>query len=163
MNKKYIIRLTEEERKELTGITRTGKHAASKILHAKILLEADAGQFSTQNKNDAQIAIYLGIGTRTVERVRMRCVEEGLESALKRKSRVQNYSSKISGDEEAHLIALCCSEPPEGRSRWTLKLLANQLVELEVMESVSPATVGRALKKTNLNRGRRRNGASLQQ
>ena len=161
MPKKYIIRLTEEERQELISITRRGKHAARKIIHAKVILEAD--ESSGLRKTDKEIASNLGIGASTVERIRVQFVEEGLESALNRKPRTIKKPLKIRGDEEAHLIALCCSTPPAGQARWTLKLLADRLVEMEIMESVSPATVGRALKKTNLSLGRRRSGASLLQ
>ena len=161
MGKKYIVRLTEEDRQGLTSITRTGKHAARKIIHAKVVLAAD--ESLGLQKTDKEIARELGIGTRTVERIRAQFVEEGLESALNRKPRTTKKPLKIRGEEEAHLIALCCSTPPAGQARWTLKLLSNRLVEMEIMESVSPATVGRALKKTNLSLGKKRNGAFLRQ
>lgn len=158
MKTKYVVKLMPEERIQLKSLGRKGKHAASKILHAKILLEADVGEASYEKKSDAQIAILLDIGIRTVERVRQRFVEEGLESALSRKPSHTRRKRKMGGDEEAHLIAICCSSPPEGRNRWTLKLLAGRLIEMEIMESISPATVGRVLKKMKLNPGKKKNG-----
>lgn len=160
MQKKYIIRLSSQERQELMKITRTGKHAAYKLMHAKVILAADVGEDVSTQKTDKEVAISLGIGMRTVERIRQRCVEEGIESALNRKPCLQKKALKMSGEEEAHLVAICCSQPPEGRTRWTLKLLSNRLVELKIVDSISPATVGRALKKTNLNHGKKKNGAS---
>ena len=147
MQKKYVIRLSPEEREDLLSITRKGKHTAHKIIHAKVILAAEADDKGVSKQTDKEIAISLGIGKRTVERIRQRCVEEGIESALSRKPRSNKKALKICGEEEAHWLALCCSKPPEGRARWTLKLLATRLVEMEIIESISPATVGRSLKK----------------
>jgi transposase len=146
--KKYIVRLTQEERNFLIQITRTGKHAAAKILHAKILLEADVGQPDISGKADGEIAKLLQINISTVHRVREKLVTEGLQVALERK-KYPSRAIKMSGDEEAHLIALCCSKAPEGRARWTLTLLADALVQMEIFDSVSSTTVWRALKKTS--------------
>jgi transposase len=153
--KKYIVKLSAEERKELIGITKKGRHAASKILHARILLAADVGEFGSEELGDVQIAKLLGIGFQTVARARHRLVEEGFEAALTRKPRVVKKPKIITGDEEAHLIAMCCSPAPAGRAKWTLKLLANHMIEKEIVGTISPATVGRALKKTNLSLGKR--------
>lgn len=147
---KYIVKLTKEEREHLLSLTKTGKHAASTILHAQILLALDEGDFiDDKPKTDEEIVKLLKVNQSTVYRTRKRLVEEGFESALSRKKHSRTKPRKITGDQEAHLIALCCSTPPEGRSRWTLKLLSNRLVALEVIESVSASTVGRALKKMN--------------
>jgi transposase len=148
---KYTVKLTEEERKNLLSLIKTGKHAASKILHARILLASDEGDYvdSESIKTDEEVAKLFDISEKTVKRVRKRLVEEGLEAALLRKKHARTRPRIITGEEEAHLISLCCSSPPEGRNRWTLKLLSDRLVRLEVVERVSPATVGRVLKKTN--------------
>ncbi len=148
---KYIVKLTLEERNNLVTFTRKGKHAASKILHARILLEADEGEHIdlVDRKIDKQIASLLQINESTVMRVRKRFVLEGLESAISRKTHSRTRTRIIQGDEEAHLIAICCSQAPEGRARWTLNLLSDKLVEMEIVESVSASTIGRVLKKTN--------------
>lgn len=148
---KYTVKLTKEERENLLSLTKTGKHAASKILHARILLASDEGDYAASEliKTDKETAKLLDIAEITVQRVRKRLVEEGLEAALLRKKHVRTRPRKITGEEEAHLIAICCSSPPPGRKGWTLKLLSDRLVSMEVVESISPATVSRALKKTN--------------
>jgi transposase len=158
--KKYIVSLNEEERIYLSSITKTGRHAASKIIHARILLAADIGEFSSEKKTDPEIAKFLDVAEKTVQRVRQRLVEEGLEAALGRKKRVVKKPIIIGGEEEAYLIATCCSAAPMGRASWTLKLLANNMIEKKIVETVSPSTVGIALKKTNLSLGKKRNGAS---
>ena len=144
---KYIVKLTQEERETLLSMLKKGKASANKLMHARVLLEVD--EKKTTTKTDEKIARDLHISVKTVARIRQRFVEEGLESALLRKPHANPKSRKINGDEEAHLIAICCSTPPEGRSRWTLKLLADRLVEMEVIDSISPVTISRVLKKTN--------------
>ena len=135
--KRYIVTLTDDERLSLSSLVSSGKAAAKKITHARILLKADA-------------ALALDIDVRTVERVRERFVEQGLEAALSRKPQIRLSRLPVfDGDAEARLIALACSRPPEGRARWTLRLLAGRLVELEVVEAVSHETVRRTLKKTS--------------
>lgn len=148
---KYIVKLTLEERNNLISLTRTGRHAASKIMHARILLESDEGDHSDSPapKTDKTIASCLKINESSVKRLRKRFVLEGFESALSRKPHARTRPRIIQGDEEAHLIAICCSEAPEGRTRWTLNLLSDKLVEMGVVNKVSASTVGRALKKTN--------------
>ncbi len=149
MNKKYVVRLTVEERKALGVLVSTGKAAAYKIKHANILLKADAdGPAWT----DARIAEAFVCHASTVENVRRRFVLDSLEAALGRKKREHPPRERIlDGEGEARLIALACSQPPEGRWRWTLELLAAKLVELKVVESISYQTVRRALKKTSCN------------
>jgi len=151
MKKKYIVTLTQEERQMLRQMVSRGKGAARKLMHARILLKADNS--AGQGWDDAAIAESLEVGRATVERVRREFVEDGIEAALERKKPCRQYRRKLDGDAEAHLIALACSKSPEGSSRWTLRLLANRMVALEYVESVSYQTVRRTLKKTNLSPG----------
>jgi transposase len=149
MNKKYVVRLTSEERTTLQRLVSVGKAAARKILHARILLQADQGSDGPA-WTDARIAEALTAHHRTVADVRQRLVEQGLEAALNRKKReCPPRPRKLDGEAEAHLIALRCGRPPEGRTRWTLHLLADKLVELKVVDSLSYETVRRTLKKTS--------------
>lgn len=149
MNKKYIVRLEPPERERLQKLVSTGKGAARKLAHARILLQADVSE-SGPGWKDEQIASALGVTTRTIEHVRQRCVEQGLEAALERKKREHPSSPRIlDGRKEAQLAAICCSKPPPGLARWTLRLLADRLVELEVVESISRDTVRRTLQKTS--------------
>ncbi len=147
MNKKYIVRLTEQERQRLEALITKGKAAAYKIKHANILLKADA---DGPEWVDTRIAEAFGCHVRTVENVRRRLVLHGLERALGRKKQAHpSRERKLDGEGEARLIAVACSEPPEGRDRWTLEMLADELVRLKVVDSISAQTVRRALKKTN--------------
>lgn len=147
MNKKYIVRLEPQEREELLNLVSKGKAAARKLTHARILLQSDVSEGGS-SRTDEQIAAALGVTTRTVEHVRQRCVEEGLEAALERKKREGSPTPRIlDGAKEAKLVALCCSEAPKGRKRWTLRLLADRLVELNIVESISRDTVRRGMKK----------------
>lgn len=125
-----------------------GKAAARKLTHARILLKADAGE-GGPNWKDEQIGQSLEVGTATVERVRKQFVEDGMEAALERRKPDREYERRLDGVGEAHLIALTCSEAPEGRERWTLQLLADGMVALGYVESVSRETVRRTLKKTS--------------
>lgn len=145
---KYIVKLTLEERAELLALIRVGKKAANKLMHARVLLSADENDTKLKQKTDEEISNEMHVSSKTVARIRQRFVEEGLESALSRRPHANPKSRKIDGEQEAHLVALCCSTPPEGRSRWTLKLLANKLIALEIIDSVSSTTIGRVLKKT---------------
>ena len=148
MSKKYIVTLTAGERQHLTGLVSAGKRSALTITRARILLKADQADGGPA-WDDARVAEALDCGTRTVERVRQRFVEHGLERALGRKPQDRpSRERKFDGAAEARLLALACSDPPTGRARWTLKLLADKLVELEVFEAVSDETVRRVLKKT---------------
>ena len=152
MNKKYLVTLTAEERKGLEELLSRGKAAARKLMHARILLKAD-GASDGPDWHDDRIAEALEIGRATVERVRKQFVQEGLEAALERRAPRRTYQRKLDGDGEAHLVALACQEPPEGRSRWTLQLLADRMVALEYVDQISYQTVRRTIKKTNLSLG----------
>ena len=150
--KKYRVRLSEEERRELKGLVSRGRTAAYRQTHARILLLSDEVQGNGAMR-DEDIARSLQIGSATVARVRRRCVEEGIEAALGRREQLNRGQKKLDGSGEAHLIALACGEPPEGRAGWTLKLLADRLVERELVESISRETVRQTLKKTNSSPG----------
>ena len=143
MREKFIVRLTEEERNQLKEIVTKGKTAAYKIKHANILLKADAGGPAWQ---DEEIAQAFSVHLSTVGCIRKRFVEQGLEAALGRKKQeYPSHAPTFDGASEAHLIALSCSQPPEGRSRWTLRLLADKVVELEIVDKVSYETVRQTL------------------
>lgn len=146
-NTKYVVRLTEEERKQLEGLVRTGKAAAAKRLKAQILLKADAGPEGS-GWTDRQVAEALEVSGANVHGTRQAYVEQGLEAALERKRRSGNSRRKLDGAQEARLIALACGPAPAGRARWTLRLLADKLVELEIVDSTSKDSVHRVLKKT---------------
>ncbi len=152
MKKKYIVTLTKEERRMLQEMLSRGKAAARKLMHARILLKADVAA-GGPGWNDEALVEALEVGRATVERVRKEFVEEGLEAALERRKPRRQYRRKLDGDGEAHLVALACQKPPEGRSRWTLKLLADRMVQLEYVEEISYQTVRRTLKKTNSSLG----------
>jgi transposase len=150
--KKYKVTLTAEERNSLQSLM-ASKVAAKKIVHARILLKADAAPGGPA-WTDARIAEAFEIDITTVERLRERFVEQGLDAALDRKKQDRPSRQRtLDGKAEARLIALACSEPPTGRVRWTLRLLADKLVELEIVDTVSTETIRRALKKTNSSRG----------
>jgi transposase len=147
--KRYVVELTPEERQHLTQLVSCGKRSARTITRARILLKADQAQGGPAWQ-DGRIAEALGCGRRTVERVRQRLVEEGLEAALSHKPQARpSVPPKLDGAGEARLIALACSEPPDGRGGWTLQMLADKLVELRVVESLSYETVRRVPKKTS--------------
>jgi transposase len=148
MAKKYRVTLTAGERAELGGLLGKGKAGARKLAHARILLQADAADGGPA-RMDEQVAAGLNVSTRTVERVRQRFVEEGLQAALLPKPTKRAYARVLDGKQEAHLIALACSAPPAGKKRWTLRLLAEQVVELKYADAVSHETVRRVLKKTS--------------
>ena len=156
MVKKYRVVLKVEEQQELKALVSKGRAAAYKQTHARILLLSDENE-AEGPMLDQEIARSLKVGTATVERVRRRCVEEGVEAALGRKEQLNRRAKKLDGQGEAHLIALACGEPPlrlrsgqaPGRVSWTLQMLADGLVEREIVESISDETVRRTLKKTN--------------
>ena len=150
--KKYRVKLTTGEQQELKALVSRGRASAYRQTHARILLLSDEAQGDRAMK-DEEIARSLRIGCATVERVRRRCVEEGVEAALGRKEQLNRRQKKLDGQGEAHLVALACAEPPQGRVSWTLKLLADRLVECEIVESISPETVRQTLKKTNSSLG----------
>lgn len=144
---KYIVRLMKDEQVNLLSLINKGKASARKLAHARILLATDENNHD--RRADEVIAELLCISDKTVHRVRKNFVEHGIDGALERKPHSEKKPRKIQGAEEAHLIALCCSSAPEGRCRWTLKLLADKLVSMKILASVSAQTVGRVLKKTN--------------
>ena len=152
MQKRYRVTLTESERDDLRKLVSVGKAAAQKLVRARILLLADQAEGGSA-KSDPEIVESLGCGRASVERTRKRFVEDGFEEALCPKPSQRVFERKIDGKAEAYLIALACGAPPEGRSRWTLRLLGDQMVTLEHVESVSYETVRRVLKKTNLSLG----------
>lgn len=152
MRKKYLVRLSGTERAELEALVKTGRAAARKRLHAQILLKADEGEHGPA-WSDAAVSQALEVGVRTVERVRQCLVEAGLETALNGRPQARYKSPKLDGEQEAHLIAIACSAPPAGRTRWTLRLLADRMVELAYVDTVSYETVRQVLKKMNLSRG----------
>ncbi len=151
MNKKYIVRLTETERGVLEGLVNTGKGAAQTLTHARILLKADCGPDGSAWSDEA-ISAALDISIPTIERVRRTLVLDGFDAALHRKPQPPRQR-KLDGRQEAHLIALACSTAPQGHKRWTLKLLAKKLVDLENLDGLAPETVRQLLKKTNSNHG----------
>jgi len=149
---KYVVELTSEERSQIKQMLSKGKAAAYKQRHGRILLLTDQGSHGGKKMSDTAIAQALVCGQATVERIRKRFVLEGFEVALGRKNRT-NYQRKIDGKAEAHLIALTCSKVPDGYDHWTLRLLADKLVELKIVDSCGKDTVHRTLKKTNLSLG----------
>ena len=153
MKKVFVVRLTDEERLELNSLVRKGKASALKLTRARILRKADQGD-GGEAWTDAQIAEALDVAPKTVFNVRRRWMEEGLEPALSRKKQdCPSRPCKLDGEAEAKLIATCCGPAPEGRVRWTLRLLSDKLVELGIVESISPETVRSTLKKTLSNHG----------
>jgi transposase len=149
--KKYIVRLTPDERTQLVQMARSGKAAARPLLHVRILWKADSGPEAPAWSDEA-ISEALEVHTTTVARVRQRFVEQGFEAALRPQPTTRRYERKLDGAAEAQLIALACGPAPEGRAQWTLRLLADQLVELQHVSSISHETVRRTLKQTSCSR-----------
>ena len=145
----YKVTLTVQERRLLKEITTRGRHSSQKVLNALILLGCDEGAFQEKKMTGQQLADVLPVSLRKIDRVKHRFVEEGLEVALGKRKPERQYVKKADGDFEAHLVALSCSQPPEGYARWSLRLLADKMVELEYVDSVSYETVRRVLKKTS--------------
>lgn len=152
MAKKYVVQLTDAERATLLQTVTAGKVAARTVAHAHILLKADTGA-GRPGWTDQQIVEAFEVSLSTVGRVRRQYVEQGLEAALQRQAPTEPVPYKLDGEQEAHLIALACGAPPTGRKRWTLRLLASKVVELQIAEEVSYETVRRVLKKTSLSLG----------
>ena len=158
--KKYIVRLTGEERERLGTMIRTGKHPARQLMKARILLKADASE-AGEGWSDGRIARALDTSIDTVARTRQQLVEEGVDAVLTRKHSPASARPRIfDGAAEAKLIALACSKPPEGRARWTLQLLEEAVVELNIVDRASDNTIGRTLKKTCSSRICKSNGSS---
>jgi hypothetical protein len=146
--KKYVVRLSGEEREQLETLIRKGKGPAQRLLKARILLKADVSE-GGDGWSDSRIIEALETGASMVYRVRKQLVEEGLEAVLSRKQRTMPAIARIfDGEKEAKLIALACSEPPKGRARWSLRLLENKVVEFNIVDRASDSTIGRVLKKT---------------
>ena len=150
MAKIYTVTLTNEEREELSQIILKGKHRNQTYRNAYILLNKDEGAYCDRVRvTNEQVAKVLKISMRTIDRVKRRFVEEGLESCLERKKSSRVYDRKIDGDVEAHLVSIACSDPPEGFSKWSLRLLADKMVELDYIDAISYESVRRVLKKTS--------------
>jgi len=143
----YRVKLTQEERTDLQQIATRGKHGSQKVLNALILLGCDEGEFQETKLPAARLSEVLPISMKKVDRVKQRFVEHGLKIALDKRKADRQYIKKADGDLEAHLLALSCSRPPQGFARWSMRLLASKLVELEYVESISHETVRRVLKK----------------
>jgi transposase len=152
MHQKYVVLLTEADRAQLQRLIAAGMAPARKLAHARVLLHADKGP-GGPGWTDAAIVEAVQISQPTISRIRQQFVEAGLEAALNRRAPRREYTRKLDGAQEARLIALTCSEPPTGQARWSLRLLRDRLVELEVVETVSHQTVRRVLKKTNSSPG----------
>jgi len=152
---RYTIKLRKSEVEELTAIINKGKHTSQAFRTAYVLLNCDKGEYAQDPSiTNTDITKILKIGERTIDRIKKKFIEEGFESVLQRRPSHQNYTKKMDGDLEAKLVTLCCSEPPEGYAKWSLRLLADKLVELKYVDSISHISVRRALKKTNLSLGR---------
>lgn len=156
--KKYTVTLTEEERISLRKISCKGKHRSQKILNALILLGCDEGEFQTTRSINEEISRVLKISMKKIDRVKKRFVEEGLGVTLNGKKGSRIYKKKVDGDFEAHLIALSCSDPPEGFARWSLRLLADKVVELDYIDNISHEAIRRILKKTKSSLGNEKVG-----
>ena len=156
--KKYIVTLTNDERRELIGLISKGKHRSQKILNALILLSCDEGEFQKGRSTNKVIAKVLNVSMKKIDRVKKRFVEDGLDITLNGRKGSRLYKKKADGDFEAHLVALSCSDPPEGFNRWSLRLLADKVVELDYIDSISHETIRRVLKKTKSNLGSEKGG-----
>lgn len=156
--KKYIVTLAKEEREVLGALTSKGEHKSQKILNALILLGCDGGEYQMKRSTNEEIACVLNISMRKIDRVKKLFVEEGIEVALNGRKGSRIYAKKVDGDFEAHLVAVSCSEPPEGFARWSLRLLADKVVELGYIDSISHEAVRRVLKKTKLSLGNEKEG-----
>lgn len=151
--KKYTVTLTKDELDKLKAITSKGSHKSQKVINALILMGCDEGEHQEERSTNEEIARVLKIGMRKIDRVKKRFVEHGLDITLNGMKGSRTYAKKIDGDFEAHLIALSCSDPPEGFARWSLRLLADKVVELEYIDRISHETIRQVLKKTNSSLG----------
>jgi hypothetical protein len=151
----YTIKLNQSEVVELNQVINKGSHTSQAFRAAYILLNCDKGEFSVNAEiKNAEICKILRVGERTIDRVKKKFIDEGFESVLERRPSPQNYTKKMDGDLEAKLVTLCCSEPPEGFAKWSLRLLADKMVELNYIDYISHVTVSQVLKKTNLSLGK---------
>ncbi len=156
--KKFIVTLEKDERHQLNRLTSKGKHRSQKVLNALILLACDEGAHQEKRSTNAEIARVLSISMRKIDRVKKRFVVDGLEVALNGKTGSRVYKKKVDGGLEAHLVALSCSDPPEGFARWSLRLLADKAVEFDYIDQISHETVRRILKKTSSSPGKGKDG-----
>ena len=150
---RYTIKLTKSEVEELQVIINKGSHTSQTFRAAYILLNCDEGKYSDKVTNE-QISKVLKVGMRTIDRIKKQFTEEGMEAVLERRATTRVYDIKADGDMEAKLVTLCCSEPPKGYAKWSLRLLADKMVELNYVESISHVTVRTVLKKMNLSPGK---------
>lgn len=150
---RYTVKLTKPEVEELHEIVSKGSHTSQKFRAAYILLNCDEGKYSSKVTNE-QISKVLKVGMRTIDRVKKRFIEEGFDGVLSRRPTSRVYEPKVDGDIEAKLVTLCCNEPPKGFAKWSLRLLADKMVELKYVESISHVTVRNVLKKTSLSPGK---------
>ena len=150
---RYTVKLTKAEVEELHAIINKGSHTSQTFRTAYILLNCDEGEHSEKVTNE-QISKVLKIGMRTIDRVKRKFIDEGFEATLERRPTTREYDIKVDGDIEAKLVSLCCSEPPSGFAKWSLRLLAEQMVELKYIDYISHVTVGNVLKKMNLSLGK---------
>lgn len=155
---RYKVTLTNEERRELSAIIQKGKHRSQKVLNALILLNTDEGDHQENRSKNSDVSNILQISMRKIDRIKKCFVEEGFDIALNGTKGKRTYEKKADGDFEAHLVALSCSEPPDGFARWSLRLLADKVVELNYVDNISYETIRRVLKKTKLNLGANRVG-----
>jgi transposase len=151
---KYRIRLTEKEVSELNAIIKKGSHTTQTYKAAYVLLNCDEGEYSLGKSTNEQISKVLKIGMRTIDRIKQKCIENGLEHALERAESKRIYEKKVDGDLEAKIVQLCCSEPPLGFARWTLRMLSEKVVELGYIDKLSHVSIYNTLKKTNLSLGK---------
>ncbi len=156
--KKYTVTLTAEERKELKQITSKGSHKSQKVINSLILLDCDEGEHQVERSTNKEIAKVLNISMRKIDRVKKCFVVDGFDITLNGRKGSRVYKKKADGDFEAHLVALSCSEPPKGFARWSLRLLADKVVELDYIDSISHESIRRVLKKTNSNLGKTKGG-----
>jgi transposase len=151
---KYRIKLSKEEVSELVSIIKKGSHSTQTYRAAYVLLNCDEGEYSLGKSTNEQISKILKVGMRTIDRIKEKCIEGGLENALERAESSRIYEKKVDGDLEARIVQLCCSEAPEGFARWTLRMLAEKVVELGYIDKLSHVSVYNTLKKTNLSPGK---------
>lgn len=152
---RYTIKLKKTEVEELQKIINKGKHSTQAYRSAYILLNCDKGEYSKDKTiTNAEISKILRVGERTIDRVKKKFIEEGFEEVLERRPSIQNYVKKIDGDLEAKIVTLCCSQPPKGYAKWSLRLIANKMVELQYVDYISHVSISKVLKKTNLSLGK---------
>jgi transposase len=151
---KYRIKLTKEEVDELNSIIKKGSHTSQTYRAAYVLLNCDEGEHSFGKSTNEEVCAILKIGMRTIDRIKQKCVEGGLEKALERVESTRIYEKKVDGDLEARIVQLCCSDPPSGFARWTLRMVAEKVIELGYIDDISHVSIFNVLKKTNLSLGK---------